>query len=235
MDDYSEHDHQEIQPNGNASENFPSVKEENFDDILNDEPESVLGIELDTQDDCGEEPVLSAGANENDSVSGKLDGLQRQLDRLSYDFQKKILHDEHKDKIINDLHEELQQYKKDILKKQFQSTLLDIIHIMDDIRKLTQHYREKDSSDYDPMKLLELIETIPSDMDDLFSSYGIESFTSIDTPFDPKRQKVLKKLETDDITKDKIVVKSLRPGYEWEGNVIRTEMVEVHIYNKNMV
>ena len=48
--------------------------------------------------------------------------------------------------------------------------------------------------------------------------------------FDARRQRVLKKIETSDIAKDKTVAESLRPGYEWDGQILRPEIVAVYVY-----
>ena len=47
---------------------------------------------------------------------------------------------------------------------------------------------------------------------------------------DSSRQRILNKIETDDPEKDKTVAERLRPGYEWDGKIIRPEMVSAYIY-----
>jgi molecular chaperone GrpE len=108
--------------------------------------------------------------------------------------------------------------------------ILDLINIIDDLRKLSKHHREKGALDNDFEKLLGQLELIPSDLEDIFKNHGITPFTCSGDNFDPKRQKVLKKVETMDKASDKTIAKSLRPGYEWDGWVIRPEMVEACIY-----
>ncbi|MBN1931090.1 MAG: nucleotide exchange factor GrpE [Desulfobacterales bacterium] len=160
----------------------------------------------------------------------KMEQIQEQLSSLQREFQSKLKYDAHKDKIIDQLHQELQEYKKDIVKKYLKSFIMDVIKIIDDIRKLVEHYRSKEASAIDLEKLLKVFENIPSDLEDLFYWQGVKPFTCNKATFDPGCQRVMKTIETADKSKDKTVAESLRPGYEWDGKVIRPEMVAVYSY-----
>ncbi len=159
-----------------------------------------------------------------------LTGIQTQLDHLQKEFQSKLKYDAHKDKMIDKLHKELQEYKGDILKKYLQSMIMDIIQMIDNVKKLAAHYSAQDPSENDPEKLLRLLEGIPSDLEDLFYRQGVNTYTCDDPIFDGSRQKILKTVEVPDKSKDKTVAESLRPGYEWEGKIIRPEMISVYVY-----
>lgn len=160
---------------------------------------------------------------------------EKKTEQLSREFQSKLKHDAHKDKIIDNLHQELQDYKDDLLKKYLKNFVMDIIYVIDNIRKLTTYYGSLTLSEKDPVKLLNLMESIPSDLEDVFSRQGIRTFTCDNSVFDPRRQRVLKKTETNDPSKDKAVAESLRPGYEWDGQIIRPEMVSVYVYPPDAV
>lgn len=159
--------------------------------------------------------------------------IEEQLDQLHEEFQSKLRYDAHKDRMIDKLHKELQEYKGDIFKKYFKSMILDLIQTSDSIRKLTEYYNSQDPSEYDPNKLINILESIPSDMDDFFYRQGVNAYTCDGTTFDATRQKILKTYETSEKSKDKTIAKHLRPGYEWEDKVIRPEMVAVYVYKKD--
>ena len=74
------------------------------------------------------------------------------------------------------------------------------------------------------------LEAIPSDLEDIFYWQGVKPYSNREGIFDPAKQRAMKKIATDDLSKDKTIAKSLRPGYEWEGKVIRQEMVAVYVY-----
>jgi molecular chaperone GrpE (heat shock protein) len=165
------------------------------------------------------------------SVSKRLDTLEDLLGLLAKDFETKLKYDEHKEKIIDMLHRELQEYKQDLLKKLVLSFVLDTIKLADDIRKWIAHFKALDPSQRDPIKLFRYLEAIPSDLEDIFHWQGVKPFSSTEGEFDPARQRALKRIPTEDADLDKTIAHSIRPGYEWEGKVIRQEMVAVYIHS----
>ena len=158
------------------------------------------------------------------------DEIKDQLKDLSKTFESKLKYDEHKNKIIDDLHQSLQAYREGLVKKYLHRIITDIIKIVDDMRKFTSHYKNQPASEESSEKLCNYIENIASDLEDLFAWEGVVAFNSNDDMFDPSRQRILNKIETNDPEKDKTVAERLRPGYEWDGKIIRPEMVSVYIY-----
>lgn len=167
---------------------------------------------------------------DSDKLLREIERLHDKLAVLEEEFAGKLKYDAHKDKIIDKLHQELQEYKEDIVKKHILSVVLDVVKVADDIRKWLAYFRSLDVSQRDPVKLFRYLEAIPSDLEDIFYWQGVKPFTSGDGTFNPARQRALKKIPTDDPAKDKAIAKSLRPGYEWEDKVIRQEMVAVYVY-----
>ncbi|MCP4690420.1 MAG: nucleotide exchange factor GrpE, partial [Desulfobacterales bacterium] len=124
------------------------------------------------------------------------------------------------------------EYKDDMMKKLLRSVIMDVIKVADDIRKVVNHYRSMSLEKRNPEKLLDYLSSIPQDLDDVFAWQDVKSFTCDGPLLDISRQRVTKKIATDDRTMDKIVAESIRPGYEWDGRVIRPEMVSVFIYEE---
>lgn len=178
-------------------------------------------------------PGVDALADDIGGIVGKeLQGIHQQLEQIRQEFQSKLKYDAHKDKLIDNLHRELQDHKGDILKKYLRSIVMDIIQLIDNTRKLAGHYKTRKLSEKDSPKLLRLLEDIPSDMEDIFYRQGINTYTCKEKTFDATRQKILKTVETSDISKDKTVAASIRPGYEWDGQIIRPEMVAVYVFKE---
>ena len=165
------------------------------------------------------------------SIPGPLDEIKLKLDDLASDFESKIKYDEHKNKIIDDLHHALQEYREGLIKKYLRRIVIDVIKIVDDMRKFASHYDNQPHSE-ETDKFLQYIKNITSDMEDLFSWEGVVPFTCEGDEFDPTRQRIVDKIETDDPAKDKTIAHRLRPGYEWDGKVIRPEMISAFIYQK---
>ena len=158
----------------------------------------------------------------------KLEEVQNQLQKLGADFQSKLKYDAHKNRLIDDLHQELQAHKDDLVKRFLRSMMMDLIQFIDSLRKLTEFYAAQDPNRVDPEKLIDLLKNIPSDLEDICARQGVMPFSCEGGAFDPTRQRVLKQVDTTDSSRDKRVADRLRPGYEWDGQVIRPEMVAVY-------
>lgn len=161
------------------------------------------------------------------------DAILKKLDALEESFHSRFKHDEHKNKIIDKLHGDLQDYKNDFLKKYLNTMVMDVIQLIDNHRKLVSYYDTDNPSENDPVKLLGLLKSVPTDLEDLFFRHGVRPFTCEGEEFDPTKQRVLKVLNTNDKEKDKKVAESLRPGYEWDGKVIRPEMVAAYVFEQS--
>ncbi|ACL02842.1 Molecular chaperone GrpE (heat shock protein)-like protein [Desulfatibacillum aliphaticivorans] len=200
--------------------------------IVIDPPEDEEGAPPDSDDaetpECA--PDQSYPSQDLGFVSEQISGLSQQMEQLSRDFESKLKYDSHKEKIIDSLHGELQEYKDGLLKKHMQSMVMDILKIIDDVRKIVRYYREKELSESDLPKLLDILEDLPSDLEDAFSFQGIRPYTCEGDAFNPSRQRVLQKIATQDESLDKKVAKRLLPGYEWDDTIIRLEMVGVYTY-----
>jgi molecular chaperone GrpE len=190
-------------------------------------PPCENSIEIDP--DCSDSFVESRDENE---ISYKLNNISCQLNALQDEFLNKLKNDAHKNKLIDSLHQELQSYKSDLIKKHVQSMVVDVIKIIDDIRKLSEHYQSINPEDLEPKKLLYLLKRIPDDLEDIFFYQGVKPFTCSGNEFDATRQRVLKRILTSDASLDNKVAESLKSGYEWGNRVIRPEIVAVYLYQK---
>jgi molecular chaperone GrpE (heat shock protein) len=214
-----------LQPVHNDLEAVAAKVEEEFD-----KPDSGTFVGEDNQLEDAADIIEDDGI---DLTILKLESLEKQIEQLSKEFTSKLKYDAHKEKIIDDLHHELQQYKNDIIKKQSMDIILDMIKVVDGIRKFSAYYKDKKSSDSELGKLLDFIESIPSDIEDVFSLHGVDAFTCDNEVIDPARQKVVKKIVTTDKSKDKMVTGTISHGYECDNKVIRPEMVQILIYKKS--
>ncbi len=213
----------------NLDENEENLLLETDDE--NSNPVGVaLGLELDNTTNETDATNRQKTMTDTNLIENKLESIQQQLEHLYQEFQIKIRDDAQKEVIIDRLHQELQGYRENALKKHFKTTVMDIISVVDGIRKTTNHYRSQDPDEHNPEKLLNLLENIPSELEDLLDLQGIQPFTFTDNAFDPVRQKTIKKIKSSEREKNRTVAESLRPGYEWDGHILRREMVAVYIY-----
>jgi len=213
----------------------------------NDSNDPFLDVNIDMKDFAVSIESLSASPetpSEQDSpphpeteeappMMGPLDEIKQQLDRLAKAFESKIKYDEHKNKIIDELHQTLQEYRQGLVQKYVQRIFIDVLKVVDDIRKFSTHYNNNRLNDEATEKFLNFLESTASDLEDLFSWEGITPFVCEGSLLDTARQRVTNKLPTDDPTKDKLIAERIRPGYEWNGKIIRPEIVSVFIYQNN--
>ncbi len=189
------------------------------------------------QETATTETMAETGAEDTDNkaLSAKLDAVQAQLQGLEAEFQSKLKYDQHKEKIIDNLHHELQEYKNNLIQKLLRPVIMDVILAIDDVHKLLKHYnkqKEEEPEKLDPLKLLGLLNTIPEDLSDLLYRQGVEPFSGQETLFNPARQKAAKTIPVSEPEKDKQIAQSVRTGYEWEGKILRPELVDVYVYRK---
>jgi molecular chaperone GrpE (heat shock protein) len=179
-----------------------------------------------------EPPATARGASSFEALLPALEEIRGRLERLSQSFESKIQYDAHKEKVIDELHQALQEHRDGLLKKYLQRVFTDVIKIVDDVRKLTGHYREQPATPENSAKLIQYLEDVAYDLEDIFAWEGVVSFNSDSDVLDPVRQRVVSKIETDDPAKDKMIAERLRPGYEWDGKVIRPEIVAIYVWNR---
>ncbi len=182
----------------------------------------------------GERRPEEEGAPSPDPVLEKLESLQGALDGLGEEFRGKLKYDAHKNGIIDKLHSELQEYKDDLIRKLLQPMILDVILAIDNFNKLARTNRDREPEALDPRKLLQMLECVPDDLENLLYRRGVDCYREDGERFNPKRQKVMKKIPTADRERDRTIATRLRKGYEWDGRMIRPEMVAVYVYRKEM-
>ena len=194
----------------------------------------ATGADVVTPDDVHrDESRFSGAANAvaADSVNFRLNELSVQMNDLLRQFEEKLKYDAHKEKVIDVLHSELQEYKTDLIKKYITGLVMDLIKVVDDARKLATHFKGRELGPEDQPRLIKALEDVAQDMEDVFQVQGVIPFTADDGRFDPAKQRVVRKVDTGEASLDKTVAESLAPGYEWDGKVIRREMVAVYSYN----
>lgn len=178
--------------------------------------------------------VLPDDMPDADPLISTIATINEKISRLTDLFETKINVDAHKNKVIDNLHGELQTFREGIIKKQFYSFVTDVIKVIDDIRKFKRHYDDMPLTAENMDSLLNFLGGIASDIEDLFSWQGVVPFCCDKGMLDTARQRVINKIECDDPALDRMVEQSIRPGYEWDGRVIRPEMVSVYTYTNKI-
>ena len=176
---------------------------------------------------------IAPDVNVHSNTDSDLAEITQILRGLKRDFESKIKFDQKKNDQIDTLHKELQEYKDDIYHKMLQPVLMEMIQAIDQWNKLIDSYREKSVKELDPLKMLRVMESFPEDLVFILNNQGVDVHGQEESVFDPFRQKTNKRIPSDNPAENKRIAKRVRPGYDWNGKVLRKEIVDVYIHEQH--
>ncbi len=156
------------------------------------------------------------------TITSRLDGLQSQFDR-------EVRAESTREKMVDRLHAELQEYKNGLLIGILRPVFVDLIQLHDDIGKMVD---STDSSEGEVSRLLEVMRGFQQGVVDILYRQGVEPFQVEGDQFDARRQRAISTVSTDDPNLNKFVAQRHRPGFGVENKVIRPEVVSVYSLKK---
>lgn len=198
-----------------------SVESEN---IVDSEPvDNSPTIEEEKQ-----QPMVSI--NPNDLVNTlleRIDCLSQQNELLQKKFDGKIAEDEHKAQLFDKMYNELQSYKTDLYAKILKPFILSTITLLDDTNTFIGKLGENESA------LAEkYLRTMPDDLIDILESNGVVLYEDDVDKFNPRTQRVVKQVPTDNPDLDNFIVKRIRKGYSWNGVNLKPELVWIYKFKQ---
>jgi molecular chaperone GrpE (heat shock protein) len=150
------------------------------------------------------------------------DRLLEQMRRLQDAFDSKIRYDEVRERLVESMHEELQAYRQNLQQMQLRPILLDLVSMHDDLTKSI----ESAGCSIETAKALTFFRDT---VEQTLARNGVESFLVEGSAVDRSRQKVISVIETADPDLDRRVAQRLRPGFSWNGKVLRPEWVSAYL------
>lgn len=131
--------------------------------------------------------------------------------------------DKEKDIIINRLHNEVQNFRNNLIAKQSDAILMDIIHLIDRNNKIINDFKGSEMPGKD--EIIIQIQGMSYDLEDILYRNNVENFVVEDEEIDIQRQTIVKTIDTNN--KDLVGKKysSVLPGYHRDGIVFRKERV----------
>lgn len=189
--------------------------------------EAVATDEVEVEDDLPEEPVEEVEGRASILLAMAELGasLGRRIDALAAAFDREVRAESTREKVVDRLHAELQDYKNDLLLKVMRPVFVDLIQLHDDIGKIVAAQAEPSE---ESARLLELMGGFRQGIEDILYRQGVEPFTQDDDAFDPRRQRAFSTVPTDDPDQVKRVAARLRKGFRVGDKVIRPEIVSVY-------
>lgn len=232
MDNTKEFEDFDIEVNEVPQSNVVEVSEETpietFSSEKSAESENIVDSEnvdkLPTIEEGEQRPMESI--NPNDLVNTlleRIDCLSQQNELLQKKFDEKIAEDEHKAHLFDKMYNELQSYKTDLYAKILKPFILSTITLLDDTNTFIGKLGENESA------LAEkYLRTMPDDLIDILESNGVVLYEDDVDKFDPRNQRVVKQVPTDNPDLDNLIVKRIRKGYSWNGVNLKPELVWIY-------
>ncbi len=166
------------------------------------------------------------------------DGLQilgervdRRFDELKSLFEREIRAEGTREKVVDRLHAELQEYKQDLLLSMLRPIFIDLIQLHDDIGKVAVVPADE-AGQTDARRLVGLMEGFQQGIEDILYRQGVEPYEVDDHVFDPRRQRAVATVATDDPALNKTVAVRHRKGFRSGDRMIRPEVVSVFATRK---
>lgn len=162
----------------------------------------------------------------NTLIQDRFVSVDKHLHKLNNDFEAKLKYDQHKDKVIDNLHKELQMYKDNSFQERLTPIIMDLILSIDRTGKILKGLPQ----DEEFKKFIKVIKESIIDLEDILYKQGVEAYEEEGASFDSNRQKVVKTVKTNQPELDKQIAERLGKGYERDERIIRKELVTVYVY-----
>lgn len=166
-----------------------------------------------------------------DDLKTTVEKTSAQLEELSQLFNKRILHTEYEERIVDQMHKELQKYKEDMYAQLIRPILMDIIDVRDSIMRIAATYMAKPEGEQNiPNKTFS---GYSYDLQDILEKNNVEIYRSVaGDAFTPIKQRAVKKTPTNDQSLHGKIAESLSCGYNYNGRTISAEKVTVYYYEE---
>ena len=156
--------------------------------------------------------------------------IQAGVESILKAFDAKLAYDASKQVQVDRLHEELQQHRSDLVTRAARPLVRGMVRLHDDIGKLVSALRAKSADELSPERFFSLLEGLQEDVEIVLGQNGIATFREPSGPFDPRRQRVLRKVTTCEEELAGAVAESLRPGFEQGTEILEKERVATFEY-----
>lgn len=186
---------------------------------IHGEKESVERIEI--------QEVISMN-----EIANSLSGLSTKIDEMNTLFVQKIQHTTHEERIVDQMHSELQKYREDMYSQLARPILMDIIEVRDSIMRMSQSYMSKPDGEQNiPLKVFS---DYAFDVQDILEKNNISIYECVEgDTFVPIKQKVIKKVETNRAELHGKVVESFSQGYDYNGKILSPAKVSIYEYKES--
>lgn len=154
------------------------------------------------------------------------------LTELGEQFKDRLSYDAKQEKIVDNMHAELQNYRNDMYAMLLKPLLVDIIEVVDNIRKAGLAFAEQGEAE---KKASTIITDFILDLHNVLDSYGVEVYKTMPGEnYIPIQQRIVSVVVTNQPELNSKIAESLGFGYRYKGKVIWAEKVKTYKYQINI-
>jgi molecular chaperone GrpE (heat shock protein) len=150
------------------------------------------------------------------------------VDRVLDAFERKLAYDASKQLQVDRLHAELQQHRADFANRVARPLVHAMIRLHDDIGKLLSALRGKHAEELSPERFFALMEGLQDDVEIVLGQNGVTAYREPDKIFDPRRQRALTRIATQDKGLAGKVAETIRPGFEQGSEILEKERIAIY-------
>lgn len=180
------------------------------------DPDSAASPEAVASDQAASEPSLESIVNAG-------------VERVLAAFETKLAYDAAKQVQIDRLHDEVMQHRRDLVARTAHPLIHGLIRIHDDIGKLMTALRAKPQDELTPARFFSLLEGFQEDVEIVLEHNGVKAYRMPAGRFEPRRQRILKKVDTADEALVGMIAESIRPGFEQGETLLEKERVSAYV------
>jgi molecular chaperone GrpE len=162
-----------------------------------------------------------------DAVNGLGEQLTRRLDSLQTLFERELRAEASRERVIDRLHAELQEYKQDLMLKVQRPVFVDLIQLHDDLGKMIEARTPDGAEPERAVAVRGILESIRTAIEDILYRQGVEPFALEGDSFAPHKQRAVSTVPTGDPGRNKTIAARLRKGFQAGERLIRPEIVSV--------
>ncbi|QEH37746.1 Protein GrpE [Aquisphaera giovannonii] len=177
-----------------------------------------------------EPPAVDSTARIAAAISQLGIALEQKFSTLQAIFDREVRAETARERVVDRLHAELQEYKQDLLLKVQRPIFIDLIQLHDDIGKMADAQPAEDEARSAAVR--GAFESIRTAIEDILYRQGVEPYRNEAEEFDPRRQRAVTTVPTDLPEQTRTVAVRHRPGFQAGDKVIRPEIVSVYMLRK---
>ena len=156
-----------------------------------------------------------------------IQSLLTEMQELRQDFDTKVKYDESKERQLDSMHRELQMYREGLHFKILRPLFIDLIAVHDDLGKLIDGLSFQ-AREYELAQMIDNLKSFQATIEDILFRNGVESYCLDSDTYVPSKQRVFQVIDTTEPAQDKQIARRLRKGFEYEGRVLRPELVATY-------